>query len=140
MCLNAFANTCLPFWRHSDELCSGMINHASKANRILKSGTFQPDSERIPPKVSQPVRTATQPFHTVKTGGSNPAKSATESRSNFRWISDNRWCRGSKSRNHDKTTNRRNAHEIKDCRACGSNCKRLVGLAGFEPTKGNLAL
>lgn len=101
-----------------------MINPASKANRILKSGTFQPDSERMPPKVSQPVRTTTQPFRTIKTGGSNPAKFATESRSNFRWISDNRGCRGSKSRNHDKTTNRRNAHEIKDCRACGSNSKR----------------
>jgi hypothetical protein len=106
---------------------------ASKANRILKSGTFQPDSERMPPKVSQPVRIATQPFHTVKTGGSNPAKSATESRSDFRWISDNRGCRGSKSRNHDKTTNRRNAHEIKDCRACGSNYKRWSGRRDSNP-------
>jgi hypothetical protein len=68
MCLNAFANTYLPFWGHSDELCSGMINPASKANRILKSGTFQPDYGRMPLKVSQLVRITTLPFQTVKAG------------------------------------------------------------------------
>jgi hypothetical protein len=45
-----------------------MINPASKANRILKSGTFQPDSERMPPKISQCVRITTLPFQTMKAG------------------------------------------------------------------------
>ncbi len=37
-------------------------------NRILKSGTCQPDSGRMPLKVRQLVRTTTLPFQTMKAG------------------------------------------------------------------------